>query len=97
MPETVVNIARHLPLMAGGLSAALVVVFALSLGEIGATLLVIPPGLGTAALRLYNLLHYGAPASTAGLALSLLFIILAVGGLWAGFYERGVRRFGQID
>lgn len=86
-----------LPLMAGGLSAALVVVFALSLGEIGATLLVIPPGLGTAALRLYNLLHYGAPASTAGLALSLLFIILAVGGLWAGFYERGVRRFGQID
>ncbi len=83
-----------LPLMAGGLSAALVVVFALSLGEIGATLLVIPPGLGTAALRLYNLLHYGAPASTAGLALSLLFIILAVGGLWAGFYERGVRRFG---
>ncbi len=86
-----------LPLMAGGLSAALAIVFALSLGEIGATLLVIPPGLGTAALRLYNLLHYGAPASTAGLALGLLGIILAAGGLWAGFYERGVPRFGQLD
>ena len=86
-----------LPLMLGGLSTALAVVFVLSLGEIGATLLVIPPGLGTVALRLYNLLHYGAPASTAGLALSLLGIILVAGGLWAIYRERGAWQIGQSD
>ena len=83
--------------MLGGLSTALAVVFVLSLGEIGATLLVIPPGLGTVALRLYNLLHYGAPASTAGLALSLLGIILVAGGLWAIYRERGAWQIGQSD
>jgi len=86
-----------LPLMLGGLSTAMVVVFVLSLGEIGATLLVIPPGLGTVALRLYNLLHYGAPASTAGLALGLLGIILVTGGLWAGYHQRGAWKIGQSD
>ena len=86
-----------LRLMLGGLSTALAVVFVLSLGEIGATLLVIPPGLGTVALRLYNLLHYGAPASTAGLALGLLGIILVTGGLWAGYHQRGAWQSGQPD
>jgi iron(III) transport system permease protein len=78
-----------LPLLLGGIGTALAIVFVLSLGEIGATLLVIPPGLGTVALRLYNLLHYGAPASTAGLALGLLGLILVTGGVLAGKPQRG--------
>lgn len=86
-----------LPLMSSGLRAALAIVFVLSLGEIGATLLVIPPGTGTVALRLYNLLHYGAPASTAGLALSMLGILLAAGGIWAGYPARGGWQIGQPD
>jgi iron(III) transport system permease protein len=77
-----------LPLLSGGIGAALVVVFILSLGELGATILVIPPGLGTAALRLFNLLHHGSTQGTAELALCMLGIVLGVGGVGVWLQER---------
>lgn len=54
------------------LAALFVVVFALSLGELGATLLVIPPGESTLTLKLYNFLHYGSAPDSAMLTLLLL-------------------------
>ena len=59
------------------------VVFALTLGELGATLLVIPPGQSTLTLRLYNYLHYGASEEVAGLSLLLTVLLVAAFGLGA--------------
>ena len=72
-----------LPLALPGLMVAAGFTAALSLGEIGATLLVCPPGYQTVALRLYNLLHYGADASAAALALATA---AAAGVLAAGIW-----------
>lgn len=67
------------PLFAPGAAAAAAVVFILSLGELGATLVVAPPGGGTLSIRLYNYLHYGAAGPVAWLALMMTVGSLAVG------------------
>jgi iron(III) transport system permease protein len=71
----------RLPLLAPGLLTAAILVFVLSLGELGASLLVVPAGMATVSLRLYNLLHYGAGEPVAGLALLVLLLVAAGGGL----------------
>jgi iron(III) transport system permease protein len=70
----------RLPLMAPGMIAAACLVFALTLGELGATLIVIPPGQNSLSLRIYNYLHYGASDVVAGLCLVVLALTLAAGG-----------------
>lgn len=76
----------ELPLLFPGVAVGAAVVFVLSLGELGATLLVVPPGSGTLALRIYNYLHYGASGSVAALALCLMAgtaaAMLAAARLW---------------
>lgn len=76
----------ELPLLAPGVAVAAAVVFALTLTELPATLLVVPPGGGTLALRLYNYLHYGASGSVAALSLCMMggtaAAAWAVGRLW---------------
>lgn len=59
----------RLPMLLPGLLGAAGVVFALALGELGATLIVAPPGQATLTMRIYNLLHYGATDMVAGLCL----------------------------
>ncbi|MBW6517920.1 MAG: iron ABC transporter permease [ANME-2 cluster archaeon] len=44
----------RLPLMTPGLMAAAFITFALSIGELGATLITVPPGRGTLTLKIYN-------------------------------------------
>jgi len=61
-----------LPLLFPGLRAAFVVAFVLALGELGVTLLVIPPGRSTLPINLYNYLHYGAEPVVALLSVLLL-------------------------
>ena len=51
-------------------------VFVLCLGELGSTLLTIPPGMETLSLRIYNLMHYGAHDIVAALAAILLGLTL---------------------
>jgi iron(III) transport system permease protein len=70
-----------LPLLAPGLVAAACMVFALSAGELGATLLVIPPGLETVTIRMYNYLHYGSSGAVAGLGLVMTLLMIAAGGM----------------
>jgi len=69
------------------LLAAAGFVFALSLGELGATLLVAPPGRSTLAIRIYNYLHYGGAADVRALCL-LLLVLTTTAGLGAASLVR---------
>ncbi|MBI5685817.1 MAG: iron ABC transporter permease [Verrucomicrobia bacterium] len=73
----------RLPMLAPGLLAAGCIVFALALGELGATLIVAPPGHATLTMRIYNYLHYGASATVAALCLTMTLLTLAAAGLAA--------------
>ena len=55
--------------VAGGLLVA-----AFASGELGATLMVLPPGTSTAVVRAFNLLHYGASEEVAAIALAVAAI-----------------------
>jgi iron(III) transport system permease protein len=85
----------HVPLAAPGLLAAGGIVAVLSLGELGASLLVVPAGSATLSLRLFNLLHYGASGTVAGLALSVLLFTALVGAGIGGLTLLLARRRGQ--
>lgn len=76
---------RHavLPQMAGPLAGAGYVVFVLSLWDVETTLLVLPPGVETLAVRVFNLLHYGHNAQVNALCLILLLVALAPLGIFA--------------
>jgi iron(III) transport system permease protein len=80
----------RIPLLAPGLVAAGGVVFALSAGELGATLLVIPPGVETVTIRIYNYLHYGSSAAVSGLGLVMMGMMAAAGVVVAA----GIRKLG---
>jgi len=64
------------------------IAFILSLGELGTTLLVIPPGRETIPIKIYNLMHYGADQMVAALCLILVGITLAFSAIFLGFYKR---------
>lgn len=70
----------RLPLYAPGLVVAAGILVALSLGELGATLIVAPPGHGTLTMRIYNYLHYGVAGEVAGLCLMITILTLIAGG-----------------
>jgi iron(III) transport system permease protein len=70
-----------LPLLAPGMLAAAGIAFALTSGELGATLIVAPPGQATLTMRIYNYLHYGASSDVAGLCLMMAVVTLAAGCL----------------
>jgi iron(III) transport system permease protein len=69
----------RLPLVAPALGATAIFLAALSLGELGATLLVIPPGAQTLTLRIYNYLHYGESQAVGGLCLLMALLTAALG------------------
>lgn len=71
----------YLPMLAPGLIAAFCFTFALTLGELGATLIVAPPGRATVTMRLYNLLHYGASDLVAGLCLLMVIVTVILAAL----------------
>lgn len=74
----------RLPMLAPGLLAAFGVTFALTVGELGATLLVLPPGHSTLSIRIYNYMHYGASEAVASLCLVLSLAACLAGCLAAG-------------
>lgn len=57
------------------------VVLSLALSELSSTILVVAPGTETAVLRLYNLMHFGAPESVAALAFAQACLVVAILGL----------------
>ena len=69
----------RLPLKAAGIGAAMLLVAVFSAGELGATLLVVPPGLNTITMKIYNLMHYGAYGNAATLCFTILLAAAAAG------------------
>ncbi len=69
----------RLPLFAPGLVVAAGILAALTLAELGATLVVAPPGHATLTMRIYNYLHYGATGEVAGLCLMITILTLIAG------------------
>ena len=72
-----------LPLSGPSLAAVLFIVFILSFGELGASLLIIPPGRETIPIKIYNLMHYGADQAVAALCLIIIAVILGIASLFA--------------
>jgi iron(III) transport system permease protein len=68
----------HIPLFAPGLLASAGILAALTLAELGATLIVAPPGHATITMRIYNYLHYGSSSDVAGLCLMVTLLTLFV-------------------
>jgi ABC-type Fe3+ transport system permease subunit len=61
----------------------------LSSAELGATLLLLPPGAGSLTIRIYNYLHYGQSDVIAGLCLVLYVVALGLGVGFARLLARG--------
>ena len=86
------TLAVDLPLCLPSIMAGWSIAFILCMSELGATLLVIPPGRGTIALKIYNLMHYGANQMVAALSLVLILInLLVAAGVVVGLRHRGHR------
>jgi iron(III) transport system permease protein len=58
--------------------AGILIVFALSVGEFGITLLVTPPGYQMLTIKIYNYLHYGASEIVAVLCFGMLVFVLLI-------------------
>lgn len=97
LPEAVIDAARAdgagpiarllrvaAPLGWPGLAAAWLVAFALSVGELSATVLVVPPGTPPLSVRLLSLLHYGVEDRVAAICLVLVlgYAAIAAAVLW---------------
>jgi len=62
----------RVPMMLPGIAAAFLIIFVLTVGELGATLIVVPPGYSTLTMRIYNFMHYGSSDMIAGLCVAIL-------------------------
>ncbi len=85
-PRTFIRIV--LPRIRAGLAAALVVSFIFAFGELGATMLVAPPGQSTLPVRVYTLIANAPPGEVAALGLMQACIILVPLAL-LGVFARG--------
>lgn len=81
-----------IPLLRHSLITGFLIVFILSFGELGTTLLIIPPGRETIPIKIYNLMHYGADQMVAALCLILIAIILAFSGLFLVLYKKSEKK-----
>ncbi len=76
---------RHVvvPLIRRGMLAGWAIVFILGMREVATSILVHPPGRDTLAIRLFQMMHYGADAQVAALSIILIVITLACVGVLA--------------
>lgn len=63
------------------LLAAWLVAFALSLGDLAASILVVPPGVMTLSIQVFTKLHYGQEDDVAGICLALVGLFAVLGAL----------------
>jgi iron(III) transport system permease protein len=80
-----------LPQCRGAMAAAWLIALAVAVGELAATVLVIPPGTTTIAVRIFSLLHYGVEDRVASLCLVMIGAV-AVATLGALGLARRVER-----
>lgn len=72
-----------LPLRRRAILAAWLAVFAVALAELDATVLVVPPGVETLTIHVFNLLHYSVEDRAAGICLTL-FLGIQLGTIFGG-------------
>ncbi|MEN1678901.1 MAG: hypothetical protein AAGJ46_04870 [Planctomycetota bacterium] len=77
------------PMRLRALAAAWVAALAVSVGELSATKLVLPPGWTTVAERVFTLLHYGVEDRVAGLSLAMIGFFLACAAVAAAVLRAG--------
>jgi len=65
-----------LPMLLPVLTAALLLVALLVVGEVGGTLMVMPPGQQPLSITIYNYLHYGSSGTVSALCLALFAAVL---------------------
>jgi iron(III) transport system permease protein len=77
-----------LPLTKRHLLAGFFIVFILAFGDLGTTLLVMPPGLETIPIKIYNLMHYGAENLVAALCVILIGLIFILSSSFFLIYRK---------
>ncbi len=82
--RTRIMVLITIPLIKNGLLVGFFISFVLSFGELGVTLLVIPPGVATIPIKIYNFMHYGSGDIVAALCLILLVVqlLFSAGLFW---------------
>ena len=83
------------PLAWRGLAVAWLLAFVLSLAELGASFLVVPPGHNTLTIRFFTLIHYGVYPDAAGLCLLLLTLVGLPAALLAWLARPALKRGGD--
>jgi iron(III) transport system permease protein len=63
---------------------AWLVAFAITLGDLAASILVVPPGVITLPIQIFSKLHYGQEDDVAGICLAMIGLFAALSGLIAG-------------
>jgi iron(III) transport system permease protein len=69
-----------LPMRWSAAMVAWLAALSISLGDLAASILVVPPGVTTLSIRIFGLLHYGVEDQVAGICLAMIsiFAILAI-------------------
>jgi iron(III) transport system permease protein len=79
-----------LPLRWPALLLAWLVALAVALGDLAASILVVPPGVMTLSIQVFGLLHYGVEDQVAGICLALVTFCGALAGLAAWLIRRWI-------
>ena len=67
---------------------AFLVSLAVALGDLAASILVVPPGVQTLSIHIFGLLHYGVEDQVAGICLALLALFAVVAAAGWGIIRR---------
>jgi iron(III) transport system permease protein len=78
-----------IPLYLPTIIASFVITFVMGFNELSATLLVVPPGQSTLAIKIYNYLHYGASDYVNALCLFVLLIAVFSSIILGLLYKKG--------
>jgi len=78
-----------LPAKWPALAVAWLVALAVALGDLAASILVVPPGVTTLSIRIFGLLHYGVEDQVAGISLALMVMLLVPAALVIHLATRG--------
>ena len=80
-----------LPSRISAVLLAWLVAFAVAMGNLAASILVVPPGITTLSIHLFGLLHYGVQDKVAGACLALLAVFATIAAGILGLVSRSNR------
>jgi len=89
-----------LPLTMPSIVIAIGIVFLLGLGELGTSVMVLPPGVSTITVRIFGYLHYGATELIAEVSIVLIAIIFMIEFMLYKLIKRGFKNLrigGEYD